>query len=651
MICVMNRLRWFGIIVGLSVLGTGSVYAQVKGGGSNQSRVGSWTRTVRSPGSSVSQTLLLTDGTVIAQNPDNSGWWKLTPDNTGSYVNGTWTQIASTPSGYGPLYFGSAVLGNGKVVIIGGEYNFGSQSWTNKAAVYDPLANTWSNLGAPSGWSQIGDCQTTVMPDGKWVIANPFDTRMASLNPATMTWTALAGANKQDRFDEEGWTLLPQGSILTCDALNAPHAEKYIPSLDQWISAGNTPHSLEDPNSQEMGPQVLRPDGTVFCTGATGFNAVYTPGPNITDAGTWADAVKFPVVGGQLDIADGPACLLPNGNVLCDASPGVFNSPSHFYEFDGTTLNAAPATPRSGGDSSFVGVMLMLPTGQVLFTDQSSDVEIYTPTGGPQNSWRPGITSFPAVVSQGQTFTLQGTQLNGLSQCSAYGDDSTNATNYPLVMVKNNATGHVTFFRTHDHSTMAVATGAALVSTQVTVPATAETGPSTMQVVTNGISSTPVSITVFPAGVVAPLSFTTISGVNTGGLLTSLYFSDDNYLTFSPAPVVNSAIPPVQVQFSATSPTFSPASFQISLESNVNATGVFQTLYLFNFSTNAYEQVDNRTATNADQSITISGSGTLSRFVNQGTGEVRALVAYKQISASSTPTFTASLDLVNWIIH
>ena len=34
-------------------------------------------------------TLQLTDGTVMAQGNEESDWWKLTPDDTGSYVNGT----------------------------------------------------------------------------------------------------------------------------------------------------------------------------------------------------------------------------------------------------------------------------------------------------------------------------------------------------------------------------------------------------------------------------------------------------------------------------------------------------------------------------------------------------------------------------------
>src|SRR5581483_9227691 len=59
--------------------------------------------------------LLLTDGSVIVQDAGCQDWWRLTPDNSGSYVNGTWNQIASLPPGYAPLYHSSAVLPDGRV--------------------------------------------------------------------------------------------------------------------------------------------------------------------------------------------------------------------------------------------------------------------------------------------------------------------------------------------------------------------------------------------------------------------------------------------------------------------------------------------------------------------------------------------------------
>jgi len=97
---------------------------------------------------------------------------------------------------------------------------------------------------------------------------------------------------------------------------------------------------------------------------------------------------------------------------------------------------------------------------------------------------------------RGSTYQLSGTQFNGLSQAAAYGDEFHTATNYPLVRIANNASGHVLYARTHDHSTMGVATGSKIVSTNFDVPATMETGASSLVVVANGIPSPPVSVTV-----------------------------------------------------------------------------------------------------------------------------------------------------------
>src|SRR5882724_3510408 len=64
---------------------------------------------------------LLTDVTVMFQGNNSATWSKLTPDNFGSYLNGTWSQLDSLPSGYSPDDFASSVLADGRVVIVGGE--------------------------------------------------------------------------------------------------------------------------------------------------------------------------------------------------------------------------------------------------------------------------------------------------------------------------------------------------------------------------------------------------------------------------------------------------------------------------------------------------------------------------------------------------
>jgi hypothetical protein len=459
-----------------------------------------WTALTNAPSFSPSTALLLTDGTIMVQATENNAWWRLTPDNTGSYINGTWSALASMSSSYGPLYYGSAVLADGRVVVQGGEYNFsGSPVWTAQGAIYDPAANTWTSITPPATWPNIGDAQSVVLANGTFMLANPFTAESALLNASTLTWTLTGASSKADNNDEEGWTLLPSGKVLTVDANNPPdltHSELYDPATGTWSSAGSTIVKLPDTNSdgsgsREIGPAVLRPNGTVFATGGTSNTSVYNP-----SLGTWTAGPTFPT---GIDVADGPAALLPNGNVLVDAGPGIFGIGAVFYEFNGTTLTSVSAPPRAPFEPSFAGRMLVLPTGQILFTDGSTDVEVYTPTGTYSSAWQPTITSFPGSVPVGSVNnSISGTQFNGLSQGAAYGDDAQMATNYPLVRITNSATGHVFYAKTHSHSTMAVATGTATVSTQFDVPTSVELGTSTLQVVANGIPSAAVTVTIAP---------------------------------------------------------------------------------------------------------------------------------------------------------
>ncbi len=448
--------------------------------------------------------ILLTDGTVMLQDDGCQDWWKLTPDAFGSYVNGTWTQLASTPAGYSPLYHSSAVLPDGRVIIEGGEYNFLQAVWTNLGAIYDPLTNIWTMVNPPTGWSTIGDAQSVVLFDGTYMQANCCTNQAALLNLNTMTWTPT-GSGKFDVNDEEGWTLLPNRHVLTVDAYvfsydsKGTNSEIYDAATGSWSSAGSTIVQLWDSATHcggrnhasfEVGPAVLRPDGTVFYTGANRCGAGHTAVYN-SNTGVWTAGPDFP---DSLDIADGPAALEPNGKVLMMASPGIFNTPSTFLEWNGSSLTVISPAPNASNDSSFYGNFLVLPTGQILFTDFFF-VSVYNATGTYNPAWAPSIQSAPTMVSPGGSYIISGYRFNGMSQGTAYGDDQQAATNYPLVRITNNRTGHVFYCRTHDHSSMAVASGA-LVSTHFDVPATQERGPSQLVVVANGIPSAPVAVTV-----------------------------------------------------------------------------------------------------------------------------------------------------------
>jgi hypothetical protein len=445
--------------------------------------------------------LVLTDGTVAVHDSQEGGkWWRLTPDSTGSYVNGTWSQRAQLPPGYEPTFFASAVLADGRLVIIGGEYNEGAMVETPLGAIYDPTVDLWNEIQAPPSlsWSTLGDAPSVVLPDGTFMIGAIEGEDVALFDARTLTWT-IGGSGKADDNAEEGWTLLPSGKVLTVDVGvtqgggcgSTMGSEVFDPATQTWHSAGSVGVQLAAGNCvYEIGPAMLLPNGSVFASGATGNTAVYGPD------GGWTPGPTFPnVAAGQLDIADGPAALLPNGNVLCVASPGAYMPGATFFEFDGTNLTQVDTTQNAANDSSFNIFFLLLPTGQVLSIDYTQDVEVYTPGGAPNPAWAPTLTSAPTTVTRGATYKLEGTQFNGLSQAVAYGDDYQAATNYPLVRITNTASGHVVYGHTHDHSTMAVATGALPVSTLFEAPASAETGPSSLVVVANGIPSAPVAVT------------------------------------------------------------------------------------------------------------------------------------------------------------
>src|SRR5450631_1977785 len=331
----------------------------------NRPPVDPWTPLTNQPSfliDGAANPILLTDGTVLVQDAGEQDWWRLTPDQSGSYVNGTWTQIASLPASYSPLYHSSAVLPDGRLIIEGGEYLLSADqtelvpSWTAQGAIYDPIADTWTPVAPPTFFTgfgpfpqTIGDAQSVVLANGTYMQANCCSRQAALLDAKTLTWVST-GSGKFDENDEEGWNLLPSGKVLVVDAYSDVYdptgqgSELYDPRTGAWTSAATVPVQLWDSAANcggidvasfELGPGVLRLDGTVFYTGANTCGAGHTAIYN-SHSGAWKAGPDFP---DGLDIADGPAALEPNGKVLMMASPGIFATPATFLEWNGKTLH------------------------------------------------------------------------------------------------------------------------------------------------------------------------------------------------------------------------------------------------------------------------------------------------------------------------
>jgi hypothetical protein len=478
---------------------------------------GTWKLITNQPPASVDTMLLLTDGTVLAHELNSPNWHPLTPNLFGDYENGTWSptivQMPPNPAipaaqkgpAYGPLFFGSAVLKDGTVLVIGGEYNMGSGPYDLAAAtLYDPVANNWTNLTTPPGWTNVGDVPLCVMPDGRVLLGNINSNQTAFFDPATKSYTV--GPNKNDRCAEESFTLMPDETVMAVECTAIPHAEKYLASSNSWVSAGTTPSTLPQTCPilnivPEIGPSVLLATGQLFVIGATGNTALYWPPSVPSQPGTWtAGPTLKDGSGNTIHPIDAPAVLLPNGKVLLAGSPAPpcnFPPPTVFFEYDpaANTATLVPS-PTNATRACFKGRLLTVPSGKVLFSNQSGTVAVYTPDGAPNNTWRPVIVSCPTALEPGHGYVISGHQFNGLSQACSYGDDATMATNYPLVRLTNNSTGAARFCRTANHSTMAVATGSAIVSTTFTVPTGLPSGSYSLAVIANGIASANYSVTV-----------------------------------------------------------------------------------------------------------------------------------------------------------
>jgi hypothetical protein len=459
---------------------------------------------------------LMTDGTVL-MNENNNGygtrrWWKLTPDNTGSFITGTWSRVADSLNAR--KYFSSAVLADGRLIVCGGEYSDGSgtnsQDESNLCEIFDPVANTWTTIAPPTGWTQIGDGACSLLPDGKFYIGNLNDKRTVLFDPANGTWTAKA--SKGDISSEESWVLMPNNTIVTAQCNSHPSSEKYTIATDSWLNEGNIPVDLVENSSIEIGPAVLLPDGRAFFVGATGTTAIYTMQPANSASSPWSSGPNIPSSRKQtLGSKDGPGCLMVNGNVLFPVAPvdGVsanYLSPCTFLEFDGTNIISSTDVPNNNCPT-YVGRLLLLPNGEIMWArEDGSAYYSFQYKGAPDNAWRPVITSCPNLVAGGSTIQISGRQFNGLSQAVGYGDDYSAATNYPLVRIRNKATGHIRYCRTFNHTTtnaagntvpsMGVATGNAIITTNVQIPPDLETGESELFVIANGIASEKTDVTI-----------------------------------------------------------------------------------------------------------------------------------------------------------
>jgi hypothetical protein len=491
-------------------------------------------------------------------------WDVLKPSSTGSYVNNSNPSFSlmSTPR----LYFGSDVLPDGNIFVLGGEYSGtdGDDNETNTGEMYS--GTTWSPI-ANFPQATFGDNSSMLLNDGLILLGTgaaqgqPYTANGFTYlyNPTSTAITAMVNGSSQsiapgtysagipalfnESNSEEGWVKLPDGDVLSYmlwendyfQPNTAGYAELFDPMTGSWqdISpADGTAHGsiptlsqYIDPISNQLwleeGPVLLLPNGNVFIVGGgTSNTALYNPGTN-----TWSAGPQIPY---PYTSDDAPGAVLPDGDVIFAADAalanGQYTGPTALFDYTPPANGVGPGTitqltgsnaPNDPGlkYGAYPDRMLVLPTGQLMFTDGNyNEVFVGTPSGAPLPQWRPVVNGITG--GSGGVYTLTGLRLNGMDAGAAYGDDAEMDENYPIVRLTNVTNGVTTVYyaTTSNWSLLSVATGNTPESVTFKLPAGMPAGNYSLIVSGAGIDSFPVAIHVSSPTVSAESAATVPAG-------------------------------------------------------------------------------------------------------------------------------------------
>ncbi len=422
----------------------------------------------------------------------------------------------------------------GQVEANSGEYFTLGQSSTTAWGTIPAIPTTAGFL--PS--NQFGDQATELLSGNRILSTDPGDgiagnnsfifnvpsSVPTNQNDASGTWTATASTAATASLNttgdnEDNWLLLPNGDVLDyevrlSDANVSASGQLYVPaggaipandiaanggvatSVGQWVNASTGLIQLTSSGlgNGDLGPGVLLPFYAPFngpagmYFGASGSTAFYNPADN-----TWTSSTTnvfdaeptYNIPGGannvQLGSQDGPAAVLPDGEVLVALSPpgtgGAYPGPTRLYLFNPNLTTGASASaftdvtapdstlastanPANSPGNCYHESMLVLPTAQILMSDNTNTLWLYTPTGTtatPLPGTQPTITSITINPATGLP-QITGTNLNGPTEGAYYGDDQEMSSNYPLVQLTDLA-GNITYATSSNWQTGIVGAG------------------------------------------------------------------------------------------------------------------------------------------------------------------------------------------------
>ncbi len=144
-----------------------------------------------------------------------------------------------------------------------------------------------------------------------------------------------------------------------------------------------------------------------------------------------------------------------------------------------------------------------------------------------------------------------------------------------------------------------------------------------------------------------PDSFQVNIGNLISGDLSDLLVSDDQYVRVfnipAPSPISNS----VEIEVVGTVADQSPAELTLTLEAATNGFPSQQRVQFRNFDAGTWDLVDVRSSPVSDTQIMVTISSNAGRYIQDGTGQVRARLGYRDLGAQQVG-WSGRFDLVYW---
>lgn len=399
-----------------------------------------------------------------------------------------------------------ACFGDDPTMLLPNGDILAGNTFNNSVAVYSVATDSWSFAGSKyytdssdeEGWLKLSSdkiltydvFRTIGTGNGYAELFDPVSQVWSGVSPADNTASGSLPVLSSSRL---GYELGPALRLLDGRAFQIganEHTALYSEATNSWVAGPdilgtltNSQGQTQAPFGADDAPAALLPSGHVLLAADAGPAALATSGDVVLGSNIIANLPStagvqvnwnvtgmlggLPVISGAVTSVDSATQVHVSRAATATATGlkvtigGSFSAPTQIFDFDPNANTISPLSPPIPDASlsfrpSFVTRMLVLPTGQLLFSDSSSRLYVYTSDDPIDPAVRPVVTG---VAYQGAgRFALTGLQLNGQSAGASYGDDVQNDENYPIVRLSN-AGGNVFYCRTTDWSSTGVGAG------------------------------------------------------------------------------------------------------------------------------------------------------------------------------------------------